>query len=443
MNPRNALIATGVVLVGAAVAAANLFFERVPSVKVTTETIKNRKLEAIVSASGKIQPKQLVNISADTPGRVVELAVAEGERVRKGQFLLQIDPRSFRTRVDSGSAALRAAEASIDQLRQSVTTARLQVEQAQRDLARQQDLWAQQLTTREALEKAENAARAAQSSLEERQKQIGPQEARIAQERAVLDSAEYDLTRVRIESPIDGIVTRRNILVGETAVVGTMNNPGTVLLTLADMSVIQAEVEVDETNIPYVQLGQPAEIVIDALPDKTFRGRVTEIGNSPIQAAGASAGTRQATNFKVVVVIDGDVPDVRPGFTCTADVTTAVRDSAVAIPIPAVAVRELIYDDNGAVVTPKSDRRRRRSVAPVAAAAELEEGQTRKETEGAFVVRDGRVTFVPIGVGIAGEQYFEVLNGLKPGDEVITGPYNSVRALKDGDAVRVENDRSR
>jgi HlyD family secretion protein len=443
MNPRNAIIATGVVLVGAAVVVANLWFARVPAVDVTTEIIRNRKLEAIVSASGKIQPKQLVNISADSPGRVVELAVAEGERVRKGQFLLQIDPRSFRTRVDSGSAALRAAEASIEQLRQSVATARLQVEQAHRDLARQQDLWAQQLNTREALEKAENAARAAESTLEEREKQISPQIARIAQERAVLDNAEYDLTRVRIESPIDGIVTRRNILVGETAVIGTMNNPGTVLLTLADMSVIQAEVEVDETNIPYVQLGQTAEIIIDALPDKTFRGHVTEIGNSPIQATGASAGTRQATNFKVVVVIDGDVPDVRPGFTCTADITTAVRDQAVSIPIPAVAVRELIYDQSGAVVQPTKERRRRRSVEPVASAAELEEGQTRKETEGAFVVRDGRVTFVPIGVGIAGEQYFEVLDGLKPGDEVITGPYNSVRGLSDGDAVRVENDRSR
>jgi HlyD family secretion protein len=170
---------------------------------------------------------------------------------------------------------------------------------------------------------------------------------------------------------------------------------------------------------------------------------VTEIGNSPIQATGASAGTRQATNFKVVVVIDGDVPDVRPGFTCTADITTAVRDHAVSIPIPAVAVRELVYDQSGAVVQPKKERRRRRSVEPVASAAELEEGQTRKETEGAFVVRDGRVTFVPIGVGIAGEQYFEVLEGLKSGDEVITGPYNSVRGLSDGDAVRVENDRSR
>src|SRR5439155_9038057 len=140
------------------------------------------------------------------------------------------------------------------------------------------------------------------------------------QERAQLASAQYDLSKVRIESPIDGIVTRRNIQEGETAVVGTMNNPGTVLLTLADMSIIQAEVEVDETSIPHVQLAQTAKISIDAIPDKTFKGHVTEIGNSPIQSttSGASAGT-QATNFKVVVVLDEKVPDVRPGFTCTAD----------------------------------------------------------------------------------------------------------------------------
>src|SRR5205085_2925456 len=173
------------------------------------------------------------------------------------------------------------------------------------------------------------------------------QGARIEQERATLESARYDLSKVRIESPIDGIVTRRNIQEGETAVIGTMNNAGTVLLTLADMSVIQAEVEVDETNIPRVQLGQQAKISIDALPDKTFKGHVTEIGNSPIQTS--SAGT-QATNFKVVVVVDEPIPEVRPGFTCTADITTATRQHVTSVPIPAVAVRELVYDANGQIV---------------------------------------------------------------------------------------------
>src|SRR6266513_1945389 len=302
MTRRNILITLAIVLVAGAVIAVNLYYRRDKGIPVTTDAIKVRSLEAVVSASGKIQPKRLVNISADTPGRVVDLAVNEGDRIRKGQFLLQIDPKSLRTRVDSNSASLRAAEQSLDQLRQGAETAKVQLQQAQQNLARQQDLWRQQLTTREALDKATNDVKAAESALQEREKQLRPQESRIAQEHATLESARYDLSKVRIESPIDGIVTRRNIQEGETAIIGTMNNPGTVLLTLADMSVIQAEVEVDETNIPNVHLGQTAKITIDAIPDKTFKGHVTEIGNSPIQATGQQSST-QATNFKVVVVL--------------------------------------------------------------------------------------------------------------------------------------------
>jgi HlyD family secretion protein len=438
MTRKNVFIAIGIIILGAAVVAANLWLRGPAALTVTTETIRARDLDSVVSASGKIQPKRLVNISADTSGRVVDLAVNEGDRVKKNQFLLQIDPKSLRTRVDSGAASVNAAEASLDQQRQTIQTARVQLEQAQKTLARQQDLWRQQLNTRETLEKAESDLQAAESGLKEREKQVGGQEARIAQERAGLESARYDLSKVRIESPIDGIVTRRNIQEGETAVIGTMNNAGTVLLTLADMSVIQAEVEVDETNIPNVSVGQLAKISIDALPDKTFAGHVTEIGNSPIQATGANAGSRQATNFKVVVVIDDNIPEVRPGFTCTADITTAKRTNVAAVPIPAVAVRELVFDENGQVVKAPTDRRHRRTVEPVAAAAELKPGQTRKETEGVFVVRNGQVEFVPIKMGIAGDKYFEVLSGLKTGEEVVTGPYNSVRGLADGAGVKVD-----
>src|SRR5713101_8049866 len=316
MPRKNVLIAIGVVLIGAAVVAANLYFKKDKGLTVTTEAIKTRDLEAVVSASGKIQPKRLVNISADTPGRVVDLAVNEGDRIKKGQFLLQIDPRSLRTRVDSGTASMQAAQMSLDQMRQAVETARVQIEQARQTLKRQQDLWGKQLTTREALDKATNDVKGAESALQEREHAADAQASRIKQERAGLDNARYDLSKVRIESPIDGIVTRRNIQEGETAVVGTMNNAGTVLLTLADMSVIQAEVEVDETNIPSVQFGQKAKISIDAIPDRSFKGHVTEIGNSPIQATGTgNTQTTQATNFKVVVVLDEAVPDVRPGFT--------------------------------------------------------------------------------------------------------------------------------
>jgi len=444
MSRKNILIVVGVVLVAAAVVFANLYFKREKGLPVTTEAIKVRDLEAVVSASGKIQPKRLVNISADTPGRVVNLAVNEGDRIHIGQFLLQIDPKSLRTRVDSNSASLRAAEQALDQMRQAIETAKVQLQQAQQNLARQQDLWRQQLTTREALDKATNDLKAAESGVQEREKLMRPQESRIAQEQATLESARYDLSKVRIESPIEGIVTRRNIQEGETAIIGTMNNPGTVLLTLADMSIIQAEVEVDETNIPHVQLGQRAKISIDALPDRSFAGHVTEIGNSPIQTSTTpntqSTGT-QATNFKVVVVLDEPVPEVRPGFTCTADITTATRRNVVSVPIPAVAVRELVYDANGQVVRePRDDKRRRPNrVEPVASAAELKPGQTRKETEGVFVTRNGRAEFVPIKMGIAGDKYFEVLSGLASGDQVITGPYNSVRGMTDGDLVKVDN----
>jgi HlyD family secretion protein len=329
-------------------------------------------------------------------------------------------------------------------MRQSVETARAQLDQAQKNLARQKDLWNQQLTTRESLEKADNDVAVATSALREREKTVTAQAARIDQERAGLESARYDLSKVRIESPIDGIVTRRNIQEGETAVIGTMNNAGTVLLTLADMSVIQAEVEVDETNIPNVQLGQSAKVTIDALPDKTFKGHVSEIGNSPIQSTNTQqSSTTQATNFKVVVVLDEPIPDVRPGFTCTADITTATRGNVTAVPIPAVAVRELVFDANNQIVKAPVDPHKRRSttssVEPVAAAAELKPGETRKETEGVFVLRSSnKVEFVPIKVGISGDKYFEVTTGLKSGDQVVTGPYNSVRGMTDGDTVKVD-----
>ena len=335
---------------------------------ITAEVIKTRDLEAVVSASGKIQPKRLVNISADTPGRVVNLAVNEGDRVTRSQFLLQIDPKSLRTRVEGGAASLQAAEASLDQMRQTVETSRVQLQQAQQNLARQRELSQQLLTTREALERAENDVKAAESSLREREKQINAQDARISQERATLESARYDLSKVRIESPIDGIVTRRNIQEGETAVVGTMNNAGTVLLTLADMSVIQAEVEVDETNMP-IGGDRPAGQGHDRCAARSLvQGpghRDRQQSDSAARRRGRHRPSRQATNFKVVVVIDDDIPDVRPGFTCTADITTATRQSVTAVPIPAVAVRELIYDANGQIVrTPRDPKRKLGNLEP-------------------------------------------------------------------------------
>jgi HlyD family secretion protein len=436
---RNKKILVGVAMVLAlgAIAFANVKFKRVDGVEVTTEPVKKRHLEAIVSASGKIQAKRDVNISADTMGRVTELAVDEGYRVKKGQFLMQIDPRNLKTAVQRTEASLAAARSTAEQVRLALDSAKVALKQAQDNYKRQQDLWKGGLTTRETLERAENDLKARQADLASQEQNVRTMQLRMESESATAASARYDLSKVRIESPIDGIVTRRNIEAGETVVIGTMNNAGTVLLTIADMSVIQAEVEVDETDIPSLRLGQPAKVTIDAMPGQTFVGKVTEIGNSPIQSATGASST-QATNFKVVVTLDQEIPDVRPGFTCTAEITTAVRDGAITVPIQATTVREMILDDKGNIVRPPDQGKGKRRPVPAAGApqAELAPGQTRKELEGVFAVQDNKAVFMPVKTGIAGEKYFEVLSGLKEGDAVITGPFASVRALAEGAAVK-------
>jgi HlyD family secretion protein len=431
-------IGAGIVVVLGAVAYANVKFKRTEGVTVNVEKVQKRNLQAIVSASGKIQAKRTVNISADTSGRVTELAVNEGDHVKEGQFLLQIDPRNLRTRVQSGEASLGAAQSAAEQLRLALESSRTALKLARDNYKRQQELWKGGLTTRELFERAENELRVKEQDLRAQEQNVKTQQLRMNQEQATLENAKTDLSKVRIESPITGIVTRRNIEAGETAVVGTMNNAGTVLLTIADMSVIEAEVEVDETDIPSVQIGQPAKITIDAMTGKSFTGRVTEIGNSPIQGTGGAQQQTQATNFKVVITVEGEIPDVRPGFTCTAEITTATRDNVVSVPIQATTVREMVVDDKGDIVRdpepPGGAPRRSGGVQ----ASELKPGQERKEIEGVFVVRDNKARFEPVKTGIAGEKFFEVVSGLKEGDSVIVGPFSSVRSLADGAAVKIE-----
>lgn len=445
---RKTWVALTVLLVLVGTAAGVAFWASRPSLpEVTAEPVRARDLEAIVSASGKIQPKRQVNVSANTMGRVTRLAVEEGQRVQKGQFLLEIDPRSLEGQLQRGEASVAAARSSLQQARTGVEQARVALDLSRQTLKRQQELWSGGLTSREALERAQHDVELREAELKAREQEIQTREQQIRQEQAGLATTRYTLSQVIINSPMDGIVTRRNIEEGETAVVGTMNNAGTVLLIIADMSVIEAEVEVDETDIPTVLIGQQARITIDAVPDRTFRGHVTEIGNSPIQATGAQAATQQqATNFKVVITLDEEVPDIRPGFTCTAEITTATRTGAVAVPIQALTVRELLYDAKGTLIRepppppPPRFRFRRPDVEPSVAAAPPEPlpGQTRKETEGVFVLREDRAVFLPVKVGVAGERYFEVLEGLRPGEQVITGPFSSVRELADGSRVRLQ-----
>jgi HlyD family secretion protein len=432
------LIGVGVVIVVGAIAFVNIKYKRQEGTSVNVEAIKARDLNAIVSASGKIQPHDSVNISSDTMGRVTDLAVDQGYRVTKGQFLMQIDPKLLAAAAQQQEASLAAAQSTMEQLRVASESANAALKQAQDAYSRQQQLWKGGLTTKEQLDIAEQTTKMRQSDANSAAKQIETQQLRMKQEQAALDSAKYTLSKVRIESPIDGIVTSRNIQEGETVVVGTMNNAGTVLLTIADMSNIEAQVEVDETDVPTVLLGQKAKITIDAMPGKTFSGHVVEIGNSPIAAsAGTTSSSSQATNFLVKVHVDDKIPDLRPGFSCTAEITTATRKAALSVPIQAMTVREVVIDREGNVVRDDKGGRGRGGVGAVQA-AELPAGQERKELEGVFQVRDNKAQFVPVKTGIAGEKYFEVLSGLKPGDQVITGPFSSVRELKDGGPVKID-----
>jgi HlyD family secretion protein len=440
------------IVIGAA-AGAGVWLQRPDMPPVTAEALRKRNLEAVVSASGTVQPKRQVNISANTMGRVTRLAVEEGQRIRAGQFLLEIDPKSLEGQLQRGEASVAAARSSLQQARTAIEQARANLELSQQNLKRQDDLWKDGLTSRELLEREQNEVAIREADLKTRLQEIQTREQQIRQEQAGLATTRYSLSQVTISSPMDGIVIRRNIEEGENVMVGTMNNAGTVLLTIADLSVMEAEIEVDETDIPTVTLGLRVRVAIDAVQDRTFRGHVTEIGNSPIQPTGTQANAQQATNFKVVVTLDEEVPNVRPGFTCTAEITTDVRADALAVPIQALTVREMSFDEEGNLVhepPPVPPSRFRRGplaevarrvdflfrgtiVEPRVAAVE----HTRRETEGVFVLRDNRAVFVPVTTGIAGERYFEVLSGLAEGDLVITGPFSSVRELPDGGLVRL------
>jgi len=424
------------IVVAAAATAGGYYywFGRQKLLPVNVELIQQRDLQAVVSASGKIEPKRQIDISANQMGRVTRLAVEEGQRVTAGQFLLEIDPRSLAGQLQRGEAGVAGARSGLQQARTITDQARATLELARQQLRRQEELWKDGLTTRENLERAQNEVTVREAEVAAREHEMETREQQIRQEQAGLATTRYNLSQIVISSPMNGIVTRRNIEEGETAVVGTMNNPGTVLLTIADMSVIEAEVEVDETDIPSVVLGQEAQVTIDAVPDRTFRGRVAEIGNSPIQSAGQNQQT--ATNFKVVITLDEAPQDIRPGFTCTAEIVTATRTKTVAVPIQSLTVREMLFDAAGQLVhEPPPSRKRDSSVEPTLSAQEPPPGHIRKETEGVFVIRDGRAVFVPVKVGIAGDRFFEVLAGLQARDEVITGPFESVRQLADGERV--------
>lgn len=391
---------------------------------VRTEVVAERDLVQIVTASGYIQPKRKVDVSADISGRVIEVAVDEGDWVERGALLLRIDPTSFQ-------AAVRRAEASVAQARAQAAQARANWLQAQSAARRA-----------EQLARGDNLISAA--DLEQARTQVAVAEAQyeaaryaVTQAQAALSEAREQLRKTTITAPMSGRVTRLNIEEGETAIVGTMNNPGSLLLTIADLSEMEARVKVDETDVPHIGYGDTATVRIDAFPGREFAGRVTRIANSAINAAGATGMPAQAqaqsVDFEVVITLLDPPAELRPDLSATADIVTATRPGALSIPILALTVR----DADGKRFRPGEDAQR-----SSAGSGTDEARQRAAEVEGVFVIRDGKAHFVPVEVGIAGDRYFEVVRGLSAGDIVAAGPYQAVRDLEHGDAVRVQTPRS-
>jgi len=425
------IAALGVAVVGALV-LVNVKFDRKKKVTVQTEKIAMHRLKSVVTASGKIKPKKQVNISAITFGRVTRLAVAEGDIVRQGQFLLEIDPAPLAEQVSALKASIAAARAALAQSSASLV-------QSRQDMNRLIELKKHDLATDQDVERARTQVQVTTAQEESAHKEIDRLEANLR-------SASHQLSQVTFTAPLSGLITVMNIEEGENVITGTMNNPGTVLMTIADLSEIEAEIDVDETDVVGIRIGQPATVTIDAFPEKKFKAEVVKIGNSAVTGSAVNP-TEQTTNFRVTLALREPVPGIKPALSCSASITTATRESTLAVPIQALTIRTLPAPGE----SPGDGKRKQPAAKPAsnppppAAASkpstdeETDETRKEREKEGVFLVKDGVARFVPVKTGISGERFFEVLEGLKEGDEVVTGTYQAIRDLKDGDPVKIDN----
>ncbi len=381
--------------------------------EVRMETVQKRDLVASVTASGQVQPQMKVDVAADISGRIVRLAVKEGQTVTKGQFLLEIDPSQYIAAVQRAEAALSASKAQEAQAKANLI-------QAQRNYQRSAEIKKAnaQLISDEQLEQLKTQAEVQQALQEAATHQV-------EQSAAQLNDAKSSLAKTTILAPMSGRVTRLAVEQGETAVPGTFNKDAATLLTIADMSVLETKVKVDETDVARIEVGDSAIVQIDAFPDTTFLGRVTKISNSSVKAAAASGSADQAVDYEVTIQLVNPPKDTRPDFSATAKVVTDARTQALSIPIIALTVRE-------------NEKLENADTAAIALGRTTNAKQVgKKDVEGVFVVgTDNKVSFRPVKVGIAGEKYFEVLTGLKDGEKIVGGTYQAIRELKDGALVR-------
>lgn len=377
--------------------------------EVRVEEIARRDLVEIVTASGNIRARRTVDISSDVSARVAELLVEEGDDVRRGQILLRLEPEQYQ-------AALARTEASLAQAQAQRAQQQANVVRARRELDR-----VVSLRQRDSLLVSGQQLEDAQTEVEVQEAMLESATYGVAQAQAAVDESADLLSKTIFTAPIDGKVTRLNVEEGETVIIGTMNNAGSLVLTISDLSVIEVVVQVDETDVSLINLDDSASIRIDAFQNKEFVGRVTEIGNSAINPPSQqAAGQQAAIDFEVVLTLDATDAPLRPDLSATADIVVESRQQALSVPIIAMTVRE--REDDGEDEGDAADGR-------VEQAGE-------DDVEGVFLVRGGEVAFTPVVIGIAGREHFEVLSGLSEGDSVVAGPYQRIRQLQDGDAIQ-------
>jgi HlyD family secretion protein len=455
-----------VVLVIAVGLYASTVYSKRGVVTVQTGQVTRGDLAAIVTSSGEIKPKNYINIGANAMGNITEILVREGDHVRKGQLLARVentqptaDVAAYQASVSSAEADTTASEAGLKAADENIHTMEAGLEHDKADLDRMkadydraQELFNEKLLARQDFElkkftyeaqKAQitqSAARIVQARAQREQNaaQLSSTQRHIAQARANLNRFADVLRKYDSVAPLDGVVTNLPVRVGESVVPGIQNSEGSVIMTIADMSVITAEVKVDETDIVSVHLGQTADITIDAIPNKTFKGHVTEIGDTAIlrstglAASQSAISSQEAKDFKVVIAMDNPPDEIRPGLSCTAKVTTATRSSAVTIPIQALTIRQ-----RGDLEPPKPSST---STAQAATKPDPAAEKARKEEiQGVFVVNAGKAEFRKVETGITGATDIEVLNGLKPGDQIVTGSYQVIRTIKNGTLVKIDN----
>ena len=370
-----------------------------------------------VRAPGKIEPKTQVKISADVPGKVIVLNVKEGDSVHRGQLLLQLDDTQYRSAHQQSLAALAVAKARVREAESA-----LRVSEAA--FGRQRALFDQKLLSQAEWDNANNAHEGARVALATAQEDV----ARAA---AASAAAADNLSKCRFVAPFDGVVSALNVEKGEIVITGTMNNPGTQILVVSDLSGMLVRAEVDETDVVDMRVGQTARISVDAFPDTTFPGTVVEIGNTAKRSAISSVEGQ--TNFEVKVVFDHQVPSIRPGMTADVEIATGTHERTLAVPIQSVVIRTQSQLDRAA-------RKNVKRAKPSAGLSADEDTVGRRDPEisGVLVAKDGVVRFVPVRTGLTSETMIEVMGALQPGDVIVSGPYKALRELKPGTKVKKE-----